>query len=86
MRGKYLPASKMNDDESRFARPTFSVHYDKDLLIEAPGTMCLEGIPDMALRWEADEIRQGGSRTPKSCTAIFTAATARRSRCAHAPP
>ncbi len=59
MRGKYLPASKMRDDESRFARPTFSVHYDKDLLIEAPGTMCLEGIPDMALRWKAEEIRQG---------------------------
>ena len=36
MRGKYLPASKMKDDESRFARPTFAVHYDKDLLIEAP--------------------------------------------------
>ncbi len=59
MRGKYLPASKMRDDESRFARPTFSVHYDKDLLIEAPGTKCLEGIPDMALRWKGDEIRAG---------------------------
>ena len=59
LRGKYLPAAKMRDDESRFARPTFSVHYDKDLLIEAPGTMCLEGIPDMALRWKGDEIRQG---------------------------
>lgn len=59
MRGKYLPASKMQDDESRFARPTFSVHYDKDLLIEAPGTMCLEGLPDMALRWKGAEIRQG---------------------------
>ena len=59
MRGKYLPASKMRDDESRFARPTFSVHYDKDLLIEAPGTMCLEGIPDMALRWKGEEIRHG---------------------------
>ncbi|MFC3182080.1 glutamine synthetase [Cypionkella sinensis] len=59
MRGKYLPASKMKDDESRFARPTFSVHYDKDLLIEAPGTMCLEGLPDMALRWKGAEIRQG---------------------------
>lgn len=59
LRGKYLPASKMKDDESRFARPTFSVHYDKDLLIEAPGTMCLEGIPDMALRWKESDIRQG---------------------------
>ncbi len=36
MRGKYLPAHKMRDDESRFARPTFSVHYDKDLLLDAP--------------------------------------------------
>ena len=59
MRGKYLPASKMRNDESRFAQPTFSVHYDKDLLIEAPGTMCLEGIPDMTLRWKGDEIRPG---------------------------
>lgn len=59
MRGKYLPASKMKDDESRFAQPNFSVHYDKDLLLEAPGTKCLEGLPDMALRWKGDEIRQG---------------------------
>ncbi len=59
MRGKYLPASKMRDDESRFAQPTFSVHYDKDLLLEAPGTKCLEGIPDMTLRWQGDEIRSG---------------------------
>jgi glutamine synthetase len=68
MRGKYLPASKMRDDESRFARPTFSVHYDKDLLIEAPGTMCLEGIPDMALRWKAEEIRQGWEPNTKVVT------------------
>ena len=59
MRGKYLPAAKMRDDESRFAQPTFAVHYDKDLLIEAPGTMCLSGIPDMTLRWRGDEIRPG---------------------------
>jgi glutamine synthetase len=59
MRGKYLPAAKMGSDESRFAQPTFSVHYDKDLLIEAPGTKCLEGIPDMVLRWDGAEVRQG---------------------------
>ncbi len=59
MRGKYLPASKMQSDESRFARPLFAVHYDKDLLLESPGTMCLEGIPDMALRWDGAEIRPG---------------------------
>jgi glutamine synthetase len=59
LRGKYLPASKMHSDESRFARPTFSVHYDKDLLLEAPGTKCLEGLPDMMLRWQGADIRQG---------------------------
>ncbi len=58
-RGKYLPASKIRSDETRFARPTFSVHYDKDLLLEAPGAMCLEGLPDMELRWDAADIRQG---------------------------
>ncbi len=68
MRGKYLPASKLRDDESRFARPTFSVHYDKDLLIEAPGTLCLEGLPDMALRWKGDEIRQGWEANTKIVT------------------
>jgi glutamine synthetase len=59
MRGKYLPASKMQSDESRFARPLFAVHYDKDLLLESPGTLCLQGIPDMALRWDGAEIRPG---------------------------
>jgi glutamine synthetase len=59
MRGKYLPAAKMGSDESRFARPTFSVHYDKDLLIEAPGSKCLEGLPDMVLKWDGAEVRQG---------------------------
>lgn len=68
MRGKYLPAAKIRDDESRFARPTFSVHYDKDLLIEAPGTLCLQGIPDMALRWKGDEIRQGWEPDTKIVT------------------
>jgi glutamine synthetase len=58
-RGKYLPASKIRTDETRFARPTFAVHYDKDLLLDAPGTMCREGIPDMMLRWNGDDIRVG---------------------------
>ena len=59
MRGKYLPPAKLRDDESRFAQPTFSVHYDKDLLLDAPGTQCLNGIPDMTLRWQGSEIRPG---------------------------
>ena len=32
MRGKYLPGSKIGDDETRFCRSVFGVHYDKDLL------------------------------------------------------
>ena len=59
LRGKYLPASKMRDDESRFARPNFAVHYDKDLMLDAPHTKVRQGIPDMALRWKAADIRDG---------------------------
>jgi glutamine synthetase len=74
MRGKYLPAAKMRDDESRFAQATFSVHYDKDLLIEAPGTLCLQGIPDMVLRWKGDEIRAGWEPATKVVTGDLFAA------------
>jgi glutamine synthetase len=56
MRGKYLPNSKIADSETRFCRSTFGVHYDKDLL-PAPGSMMMEGLPDMELRWRADDIR-----------------------------
>lgn len=57
MRGKYLPASKMGDNDTRFCRSTFGVHYDKDLL-PAPGSMMMEGLPDMELRWRGDDIRE----------------------------
>ena len=56
MRGKYLPHSKIGDDDTRFCRSTFGVHYDKDLL-PAPGAMMMDGLPDMELRWAADDIR-----------------------------
>lgn len=56
MRGKYLPHSKMGDNDTRFCRSTFGVHYDKDLL-PAPGAMMMEGLPDMELRWCGDDIR-----------------------------
>lgn len=56
MRGKYLPHSKIGDNDTRFCRSTFGVHYDKDLL-PAPGAMMMEGLPDMELRWTADDIR-----------------------------
>jgi glutamine synthetase len=59
MRGKYLPASKMKSDATRLARPNFAVHWDKDLLLDAPHTQTREGIPDMELRWAEADIRAG---------------------------
>ncbi len=59
MRGKYLPAAKLRSDSTRLARPTFAVHWDRDLILDAPHTMCREGIPDMDLRWDEAEIRAG---------------------------
>jgi glutamine synthetase len=56
IRGKYLPASKMKNDETRFCRSTFGVHFDRDLL-PSPGSMMMEGLPDMELRWHEADIR-----------------------------
>ncbi|MEP1765175.1 MAG: glutamine synthetase family protein [Sulfitobacter sp.] len=56
IRGKYLPASKIGDGQTRFCRSTFGVHFDRDLL-PAPGAKMLEGLPDMELRWRAADIR-----------------------------
>ena len=64
MRGKYLPAYKIGDDDTRFCRSTFGVHYDKDLL-DAPGAMMMQGLPDMELRWSGDEIRDSWERATK---------------------
>ena len=58
LRGKYLPAAKIGDGSTRFCRSTFGVHYDKDLL-DAPGAMMMQGLPDMELTWRAEEIRDG---------------------------
>ena len=64
MRGKYLPHSKIGDDHTRFCRSTFGVHYDKDLL-PAPGAMMMQGLPDMEMRWKAEEIRGGWERATR---------------------
>lgn len=56
IRGKYLPASKIGDHETRFCRSTFGVHFDRDLL-PSPGSMMMEGLPDMELRWRGADIR-----------------------------
>ena len=64
MRGKYLPHTKLGDNDTRFCRSTFGVHYDKDLL-PSPGSMMMEGLPDMELRWSGEDIRdcwEGGTK------------------------
>ena len=58
MRGKYLPAAKIGDDGTRFCRSVFGTHYDRDLL-DAPGAMVKQGLPDMELVWRHDDIRDG---------------------------
>ncbi len=57
MRGKYLPNSKIGDDSTRFCQSVFGVHYDRDLL-NAPGAMTYQGLPDMELVWRHDDIRE----------------------------
>lgn len=64
MRGKYLPGHKIGSDSTRFCRSTFGVHYDKDLL-DAPGAMMMQGLPDMELRWHGEDIRDGWERDTK---------------------
>ncbi|MBR9652104.1 glutamine synthetase family protein [Thalassovita aquimarina] len=64
MRGKYLPGSKIGDGTTRFCRSTFGVHYDKDLL-DAPGAMMMQGLPDMELHWHGEEIRDSWERATK---------------------
>lgn len=59
LRSKYLPQEKIGAGETRFAQPCFAVHYDRDLIIDAPGTNCLAGLPDMTLRWDSADIRPG---------------------------
>lgn len=64
VRGKYLPASKMKNDETRFCRSTFGVHFDRDLL-PSPGSMMMEGLPDMELRWQEADIRDSWEENTK---------------------
>jgi len=77
MRSKWLPEHKIGAGVARFAQPTYSVHYDKDLIIDAPGTECLAGLPDMELRWSDADIRDGWAPGMKVVTGdLFDAAEA----------
>ena len=57
-RGKYLPGGSYADGASTFCRSTFGVQFDKDLL-PSPGSMMMEGLPDMEARYLGADIRQG---------------------------
>ncbi|MEM7208092.1 MAG: glutamine synthetase family protein [Pseudomonadota bacterium] len=57
-RGKYLPAEKMTDASTRLCQGVYAVTYGKDL-IPAPGSSLLEGLHDMTLSYQADEMRDG---------------------------
>ncbi len=64
LRGKYLPERQIGTSDTRFCRSTFGVHYDKDLL-DAPGAMMKQGLPDMELRWQAEDIRDSWESSTK---------------------
>lgn len=55
-RGKYLPIKKASSGSTRICQGTFGVTYDKDL-IPAPGSRVLEGLPDLEIRFEEENIR-----------------------------
>ena len=57
VRGKYLPLSKAQSGHTRFCQSTFGVHYDRDLL-PSPGSMMMEGLSDMEMRWQVDDVRE----------------------------
>ncbi len=61
MRGKYVPVS---ESDTRFCQSVFGVHYDKDLL-PSPGSKMMEGLPDMELKWDGDDVRKSWEKNTK---------------------
>ena len=57
-RGKYLPYADGKNGSSRFCRSLYGVQYDRDLL-NAPGAMMMEGLPDIEARFRAEDVRDG---------------------------
>lgn len=57
-RGKYMPASKIGDGETRFCQGTFALTYCKEMA-PAPGGTMLEGLPDMEAHYIGANIRDG---------------------------
>lgn len=63
-RGKYLPGNKTGDGGSGFCRSAFGVQFDRDLL-PSPGSMMMEGLPDMEAKYLAADIRDSWNDNEK---------------------
>ena len=57
-RGKYVPASFAEKGEVRLCLGAYAVTYLKDL-IPAPGAAVLEGLPDIEIAFDPDNLRPG---------------------------
>ncbi|MFM7331918.1 MAG: hypothetical protein ACKO1L_09710, partial [Brachymonas sp.] len=55
-RGKYIPFKPGKGGVARFCRGTYGVTYEKEL-IPAPGAMVMEGLPDIELIVDANDVR-----------------------------
>ncbi|MCB1366363.1 MAG: glutamine synthetase [Rhodobacteraceae bacterium] len=56
-RGKLVPGRKAQSGETMVCQSLFGVQFDKDLL-PAPGSKMMQGLPDMAVTWNPDDIRE----------------------------
>jgi len=56
-RGKYIPMAHATG-ESRFCQGIYALAYDKELL-PAPCSLLLEGLSDMIVRYDLDDLRGG---------------------------
>lgn len=56
-RGKYIQYMGNQDGMSRFCQSVFGVQFDKEL-IDAPGSMKMDGLPDMEARYKGSDIRE----------------------------
>lgn len=58
-RGKYLPASIAKQGETRACIGLYGLTYSKAMVVDAPGAMMLEGLPDIELRFDPVKLRPG---------------------------
>ena len=56
-RGKYVPMSQARKGRARLCVGTYAVTYDKQM-IAAPGGGVLEGLPDMEIAFDPDDLRK----------------------------